>query len=179
MGHRRSNIERNRWVVSLLDVQPSDRVLEIGFGPGVAIAELSRRAVHGWVCGLDHSPVMVRQATRRNRAAIRAGRVDLRHGSIESWSNFEERFDKILAVNSMGFWRQPVEQLTRLRSLLAPQGIVAIASQPRCPGADASTSAEAAAEIEGALDRAGYEVSNIETLELSPPAVCVLGRPLP
>ena len=33
MAHRRSNRDRNHWVVSLLDVQPTDRVLEIGFGP--------------------------------------------------------------------------------------------------------------------------------------------------
>ena len=37
MGHRSSNRERNRWVVSLLDVQPTDRVLEVGFGPGIAV----------------------------------------------------------------------------------------------------------------------------------------------
>jgi hypothetical protein len=41
MAHRPSNAQRNRWVVSLLDVQPTDRVLEIGFGPGIAIQELS------------------------------------------------------------------------------------------------------------------------------------------
>ena len=34
MALRRSNRRRNAWVVSLLDVQPTDRVLEIGFGPG-------------------------------------------------------------------------------------------------------------------------------------------------
>ncbi len=32
-AHRPSNRQRNRWAVSLLDVQPADRVLEIGFGP--------------------------------------------------------------------------------------------------------------------------------------------------
>jgi hypothetical protein len=43
MAHRPSNRQRNSWVVSLLDVRPADRVLEIGFGPGLAIGELSRR----------------------------------------------------------------------------------------------------------------------------------------
>ena len=42
MTHRPSNRRRNSWVTSLLEVQPTDRVLEIGFGPGLAIAELSR-----------------------------------------------------------------------------------------------------------------------------------------
>jgi len=36
MAHRPSNRQRNSWVVWLLDVQPTDRVLEIGFGPGLA-----------------------------------------------------------------------------------------------------------------------------------------------
>lgn len=32
-AHRPSNRQRNGWVVSLLGVQPADRVLEIGFAP--------------------------------------------------------------------------------------------------------------------------------------------------
>jgi hypothetical protein len=44
MAHRASNRQRNRWVVAQLDVQPADWVLEISFGPGLAVAGLSRRA---------------------------------------------------------------------------------------------------------------------------------------
>ena len=40
-AHRPSNRQRNRWAVSLLGVQPADQVLEIGFGPGLAIAQLA------------------------------------------------------------------------------------------------------------------------------------------
>ncbi|MGH2370537.1 MAG: class I SAM-dependent methyltransferase, partial [Chloroflexota bacterium] len=71
----------DRWVVELLDVQPDDRVIEIGFGPGVAIGLLAERATAGLVAGVDPSEVMVRQATRWNRAAVRAGRVELRQGA--------------------------------------------------------------------------------------------------
>src|SRR5258706_580383 len=62
-AHRPSNRQRNGWVVSLLGVQPADRVLEIGFGPGLAVAELVR-ADAGHVYGIDHSGVMLRQAAR-------------------------------------------------------------------------------------------------------------------
>src|ERR1700728_1568372 len=41
-AHRPSNRQRNAWAVSLLGVQPADRVLEIGFGPGLGGAELAR-----------------------------------------------------------------------------------------------------------------------------------------
>jgi SAM-dependent methyltransferase len=79
LAHRPSNRQRNSWAVSLLDVQPTDRILEIGFGPGLAIAELSRRiGDSGHVYGVDHSDVMLQTATRRNASAIAAGRVTLR-----------------------------------------------------------------------------------------------------
>src|SRR5215469_10143360 len=81
-AHRPSNRQRNAWVVSLLDVRPADNVLEIGFGPGVAVAELVRAGA-GHVYGLDHSGVMLRQASRRNAAAIRAGRVTLVRASVD------------------------------------------------------------------------------------------------
>jgi ubiquinone/menaquinone biosynthesis C-methylase UbiE len=62
-------------------VKPTDRVLEIGFGPRVAIAELSRRVgPEGHVYGVDHSEAMLRQATKRNIAAVQAGRVTLTAG---------------------------------------------------------------------------------------------------
>ena len=113
MGHRSSNRQRNSWVVSLLDVQPTERVLEIGFGPGLAIAELSRRiGPAGHVYGIDHSEVMLRQATRRNAAAIQAGRVTLTLGTVEQLPPaLDGPFNVILAVNSLGFWPAPAERL--------------------------------------------------------------------
>jgi ubiquinone/menaquinone biosynthesis C-methylase UbiE len=94
MAYRSSNRQRNVWVVSLLDVQRDDRVLEIGFGPGIAIRELARLAADGRVCGIDHSEVMLRQASRRNADAIRRGAVDLRLGSVDALPDFDAPFDR-------------------------------------------------------------------------------------
>ena len=176
MAHRRSNRQRNQWVASVLDVQPPERVLEIGFGPGIAIAELSRRvAPSGHVYGLDRSDVMLRQATRRNAAAIRAGRVTLTVGAVEQLPpTLEGPFDAVLAVNSLGFWTAPAERLEDLRRRLAPGGRIAIVSQPRSPGATRDTSLAAAREITDLLEAAGFEQAKTEILELDPPAVCVL-----
>src|SRR4051812_642204 len=100
-AYRPSNRRRNAWAVELLDVRPADRVLEIGFGPGRAIAALARRSEH--VYGIDRSEVMLRQASRRNAASLRSGRVMLRRGSVEELP-FDGPFDVILAVNALGFW---------------------------------------------------------------------------
>ena len=174
MAHRGSNRQRNLWVVSLLDVQPTDRVLEIGFGPGLAIAELSRRATQGHVYGIDHSVVMVGQASRRNAAAIRDRRVTLLHTSVDQLPPFDEPLDAIVAVNSLGFWPQPEEQLRELRGLLRPGGRIALASQPRCVGATADTTARAGQELRDLLTQAGFTQPRLETLDLAPPVACVL-----
>src|SRR5262245_1151926 len=174
MAHRPSNRQRSCWVVSLLGVQPADQVLEIGFGPGLAVAQLARAGA-GHVYGIDHSGVMLRQASRRNAAAIRAGRVTLIRASADQIPPaLDGPFDAILAINSLGFWPAPAERLAELRRRLAPGGRMAIASQPRCPGATADTSRNAAREIEDLLRAAGFTHLSTQTLPLSPPVACVL-----
>jgi SAM-dependent methyltransferase len=176
MALRSSNRQRNVWAVGLLGVEPTDHVLEIGFGPGIAIRELSRRATQGLVCGVDHSAVMVRQATRRNAAAVRARRVDLRLGAAEQLPTFTEPFDKVLAVNNMGMWHAPDEGLQALHRRMRPGGRIAIVSQPRCPGATAETTVAAGRAIAARLTAAGFTRIRSDTLALKPPVVCVIGE---
>ncbi len=179
MGRRSSNVARNRWAVQLLDVQPTDRVIELGCGPGMAIAALATRAFRGLVVGVDHSQVMIRQARRRNRAVIRAGRVRLIHTPVESLSISDGPFDAALAVNTVGMWPDPTARLRELARLLRPGGRIALVSQPRRPGATAATSAAAAGELAGLLTEAGFERLRTEMLDLDPPAACVLGHLAP
>jgi SAM-dependent methyltransferase len=174
MAYRPSNRQRSNWAVPLLGVQPASQVLEIGFGPGLAVAALVRAGA-GHVFGIDHSAVMLRQASRRNAAAIRAGQVTLVKASVDQIPPaLDGPFDAILAINSLAFWPAPAQRLADLRWRLAPGGRVAIVSQPRCPGATADTSRSAAREIEDLLRGAGFTRFTTETLDLDPPVVCVL-----
>jgi len=175
MAHRPSNCQRNRWVVSLLDVKPTDRVLEVGFGPGIAISELSRRVgPSGHVYGIDLSAVMLEHATRRNAAAIQSGRVTLSQASVEDLPTaVQGPFDLVLAVNSLGFWSAPTQRLEALRRRLTRGGRLAIVSQPRA--GRATSASEVAAEIAGLLQAAGFTGLRTETLDIDPPVVCVIG----
>jgi ubiquinone/menaquinone biosynthesis C-methylase UbiE len=176
MGRRSSNVARNRWAVQLLDIQSTDRVIELGCGPGVAVAAVTARATRGLVVGVDHSQVMIRQAGRRNRAAIQSGRVRLVNMPVERLSISDGPFDAALAVNTVGMWPDPTTRLRELGKLLRPGGRIALVSQPRCPGATAATSEAAANELAALLAEAGYEHLRTEMLGLDPPAACVLGR---
>ena len=175
MAHRPSNRRRNAWAVSLLDARRDDRVVELGFGPGLAIRELSRIAAEGYVCGIDHSELMLRWARRRNADGLRSGVVDLRLGSVDELPAFDALFDKILAVNTMVFGSEPVARLAELRRLLRPGGLIAVAYQPRGPGATDETSAAKGREIAVALIRARFTEVRLETMRLKPAVVCALG----
>jgi SAM-dependent methyltransferase len=176
MGRRSSNVQRSRWAVDLLHIQPTDRVIELGCGPGVAIAALASTATRGQVVGVDHSEVMIGQARRRNAAAIRAGRVRLIHAPVERLPQVTDGlFDAALAVNTVGFWPEPAARLRDIGRLLRPGGRIALVSQPRCPGASEASSAKAAKELAALLLDAGFEDLRCETLNLDPPAACILG----
>jgi SAM-dependent methyltransferase len=176
MANRRQNRERNAWTLALLDLQRSDRVLEIGFGPGVAIQDMSRIVSEGFVAGIDHSETMVRQARRRNAAAIRGGRVDVRLGTVSALPAFPEPFDKCLAVNTFQFWNEPVERLQALRRLLRAGGLIAITEEPRFSGATDDSAHEIGKEMVAALTKAGFSQVRLETRKMKPvSAVCALG----
>jgi ubiquinone/menaquinone biosynthesis C-methylase UbiE len=124
----RMNADCGAWVADLLAVASNDNVLEVGFGPGVAIQRLSRLAGH--VAGIDPSREMVEQARARNAAAIRSGRVDLRRGSVERLPFDDDGFDKALAINSMQVWPSAVAGLREMRRVMKPGGRVALGFTP-------------------------------------------------
>jgi SAM-dependent methyltransferase len=176
MARRRSNVARSEWTISLLDLEPADRVLEIGFGPGVAVQRIAANAPDGFIAGIDHSETMVRAARRRNAEAIRRGRVDLRLGSASSLPDFDAPFDKILSVNSIQFWDEPEAALVELRERLRPDGRIALCLQPRARGATDRDALHMGEQICGWLETAGFRRVRLEQLPMKPvSAVCALG----
>ena len=122
----RVNAPFARGVIRLLDVQPRDKVLEIGFGPGVGIQLLAKSAPEGRVEGVDSSREMVEQATARNAEAIERGVVDLRHGSVEKLPFEDSTFDAVVAINSMQVWPDAVAGLREMRRVMTPGGSIAL-----------------------------------------------------
>lgn len=126
----RANAACGVWVSGLLQVAAGDKVLEVGFGPGVTIAHLTTLAPAGHVVGIDVSPEMVEQARARNIPAIKRGRVELRLASVERLPLGDNSFDKALAVNSMQAWPDAVGGLQEIRRVLKPGGRIALGFTP-------------------------------------------------
>ena len=167
------NGHRSEWVFSLLDLKPTDRVLEIGFGSGTDIARASRSAA--FVAGVDHSDVMLRMASKRNADPIREGRVALQLGSAGQLPFPEEHFDRVFAINSAQFWKDSIKTLGEVRRVLKPGGRVALAVQPRAKNATEETTRQAGIGLSKSLAAAGFQEIHSEMQDLRPvPIVCVL-----
>jgi ubiquinone/menaquinone biosynthesis C-methylase UbiE len=123
----RTKRDFTQWVIPLLEVQSDSKVLEVGFGPGVAIQILAATASTGSVAGVDYSQEMVEQATTRNAKAIAAGIVQLHYGSVEKLPFADDIFDRALAINSMQVWSDGMAGLREIRRVMVGGGKIALA----------------------------------------------------
>jgi ubiquinone/menaquinone biosynthesis C-methylase UbiE len=114
--------DRLRAVVEGLDIQPDDRVLEIGCGHGVAASFVCERLIGGHLTGVDRSAKMVEAAARRNVAYVDAGKADFVVATLEELDFGDRRFDKIFAVRVGLFHREPERARQLAEKWLAPAG---------------------------------------------------------
>jgi ubiquinone/menaquinone biosynthesis C-methylase UbiE len=127
----RLTAEANRWVVGSLGIVPGDRVLDVGCGPGLGLAIAAAAAPGVFAAGVDPSPVMLRQARRRNRGPVREGRVAVVGGDASALPFPDGHFDKVWSLNSMQFWPVPEVATRELRRVLVPGGGVVVALMAR------------------------------------------------
>lgn len=122
----RQHAPETTWSVDQLQGQPTDRVLELGFGAGRGLALAAQRTCHGQVSGLDLSATMINAAARRNRVALRAGRIALIRGTITALPFAAQHFDKILSIHTFYFWPDPLAIFADLVRILKPRGTLVI-----------------------------------------------------
>jgi cyclopropane fatty-acyl-phospholipid synthase-like methyltransferase len=130
-GHvmARKNRERIHWAVSEMNIKPGDRILEIGYGPGTAIAEIFRLAPDCRVSGIDPSTVMYAQAERINRHNIEAQNLRLRAVAAGDYDGQDGPFDLIFAINVFSFCPDPAGLVRKSVSWLEPGGRLVIVHQ--------------------------------------------------
>jgi ubiquinone/menaquinone biosynthesis C-methylase UbiE len=114
-------------VVGVLGVRPGDDVLEIGYGPGGLVRLLTDRTDAASIRGVDPSPEMRDQASRRNRKAIRAGRVRLELGTADSTGLPDAAVDRVVSVRNVAIWPDLDAAVGELHRIVRPGGTVVIA----------------------------------------------------
>jgi SAM-dependent methyltransferase len=174
MATRSTNVERNRWIAAKLDPAPDARILEIGHGPGLAIAELWPRLTNGHIDAVEVSDLMSRTAARRNRAGVDAGRIRFHVADAQQLPAPLDGYDIIFGVNVSMFWNDPSATTAHLADRLAPGGELVLVYMPP-PTSDTSADAMAA-KLETLFDGIALTQVHHDTVPFEPPAVAVHGR---
>lgn len=162
------NREPYRLALEALAAGRSDDVLEVGFGPGEGLAELTRQVTRGRVFGLDGSPQMMRRARRRNRQALARGHLSLADGDFRRLPWSDRSFDKVLAVNVGYFFDADGQAVREMARVLRPGGRAVLYVTDRetmrtWPFAGPDTHATFdAGDLRGLLVRGGFAPDAVE-----------------
>jgi ubiquinone/menaquinone biosynthesis C-methylase UbiE len=114
-------------VLDLLDLQPGQRVLEVGPGAGGLLRDIDRLGVASEVHAVDPSPEMVDAASRRNRAGVEAGRVRITRGTAAETGLPDAHFDRVVSVHTVALWPDLERGLDELHRVTRPGGMVVLA----------------------------------------------------
>jgi SAM-dependent methyltransferase len=89
--------QRLVWAVDTMAVGPTDRLLEIGCGHGVAVSLVCEKLNGGSIMAIDRSPTMM--ATRRNAEYVATGLASFQAASLHEADPGRRRFDKVSAIH--------------------------------------------------------------------------------
>ncbi|PZG84049.1 hypothetical protein C1I97_34295 [Streptomyces sp. NTH33] len=166
--------ERIRQAIAALDVRPSDRLLEIGCGGGVAVALVCPLLTTGTITAVDRSATATSRAVRRNEDAVRNGRVRIAttaftESGLTAAGLSDRRFDKIFAINVNLFWTGPARaELALAADLLASGGALYAFYEPPGDRLD-----ELAEKVTGTFTAGGFSAEVIRAASI----VGIVGRP--
>ena len=103
--------------LALMDIQPGNRILDLGCGTGWASRRMARIATAGEVVGLDVADEMLRRAEQLSSAFRN---VRYAWGSAESIPEADNTFSKVLSVESFYYYADQGKALDELRRVMSP-----------------------------------------------------------
>ena len=119
-------IAHAEWTAVLLDIQPEDQIIEIGFGNGANIKLLLQKAVRGSVTGAEISETAIEMATKKNAKAISEGRVKLHLAKGNALPSENNVFDKACSVATAYVIEDPGAVFKEMFRVLKPKGRAAV-----------------------------------------------------
>jgi len=129
LGMNREHEKVWRWGLEHVAIAPDAVILDVGCGGGGAVKILAQTASHGKVYGIDYAEDVLPTARWVNRALIKQGRVEVKHGSVSDLPFPDDTFDLATAFETTMFWPNLVDALGEVRRVLKPGGTFLIANE--------------------------------------------------
>jgi SAM-dependent methyltransferase len=102
------------------DFQSNNKILEIGFGPGLGIKYyLDKYEIT--IDGIDFSKLMVNETRKSNSKFIKNGQLKLFYNDFIDHA-FTEFYDRIIFANTIYFWKDLLLVFNKIHSLLTENG---------------------------------------------------------
>lgn len=105
--------------IALMNIQPTDRILDLGCGTGWASRRLARMATAGEVVGLDVADEMLHRA---EEASSEFNNIRYVWGSAENIPALDGLFTRVLSVESFYYYADQNKALRELKRVMAPEG---------------------------------------------------------
>src|SRR5262249_50099978 len=102
---------------------------DIGCGGGRTIHKLAVMARGGKVCGVDHSEASVAVSRKRNRQAIKMGRVEIQPGSVSQVPFADFMFYLANSVETHFYWPDLPFDMREVLRVLKPGGTLLIIAE--------------------------------------------------
>lgn len=183
-GMAKSTIAHARWTADLMEVDPGDEILEVGFGNGANIELLATLAPKGHVMGVEISETALEMASKKNAEAISDGRVSLHLVTPGAAMPVDDAtVDKACTVATMYVIEDPAVVFAEMYRVLKSGGLAAVTFPVRenfmgfKPANAEGFHFHELADLEAAFDDAGFTDTRTERNdEVRFGAHCVLGR---
>jgi SAM-dependent methyltransferase len=119
-------------MTEVLDINPSDKLLEVGCGTGVAAEMIAPFLDTGHLMAIDRSQIMISKSMKRNAVHVKNGKISFQAIELASLPKGKHEYSKIFAFNVNLFWTQKTicEDSEILRSHLKKKGLLYLFYQP-------------------------------------------------
>ena len=125
------NLSINHLALEVLQLSTDDHVLEIGFGGGSLLAEMSRLTIRGKITGIDFSQEIVNACLKRYKKLIGNGAIELYCANVMELPFEAKTFSKVCTVNTIYFWSDPQRAFSQIHRVLKDEGIVVVCFSPK------------------------------------------------
>lgn len=122
----RENSKMNDLTLELLEINHTDKILEVGFGGGSLLFEILKFKPKEKIYGADFSLDMVKLCKKRFSNFISKALIELDCASVENLPYKAKQFSKICTVNTIYFWKDSSIAIKELSRILINGGLLVI-----------------------------------------------------